>query len=257
MKKLLLILASVMCLALLAGCGAGKNDESASQKVLKVGLDPNFPPFEYYQQSTDTYTGFDVELMQALANSMGYGKVEFVNTGLKDLVSGLEAGKYDVIASGLSITPERQKRIDFSDPYLNDGFRIAVTPESESGGSLNDLDGKTVAVKNESFALDLVKGYGKAGKIIETASIEEAINKVIDGEADCTVISKSAGSFFITNGYGGKIKFAGADLANDKVALAVQKGNTKLLESLNTALADYRKTQTFDQLKKTYFGDNM
>lgn len=112
---------------------------------------------------------------------------------------------------------------------------------------------KLLLILASVMCLALLAGCG-AGKIIETASIEEAINKVIEGEADCTVISKSAGSFFITNGYGGKIKFAGADLANDKVALAVQKGNTKLLESLNTALADYRKTQTFDQMKKRILG---
>lgn len=254
MKKLFVILASVLCLAVMAGCGSG-GGQAKNDKVLKVGMDANFPPFEYYQKGTDVYTGFDVELMQCVAQAMGYGKAEFVNTGLKDLVAGLNAGKYDVIASGFSITPERAQQVDFSEPYLNDGFRVAVAAGSNISGGIDVLAGRRVAVKNNSFALNMVNEFGGAGQVIETGSIEEAINKVIDGEADCAVISKSAGAFFIANGYGDKIKFAGSDLAADDVALAVKKGNTEFLNTLNTALREYRKSQTFDQLKKTYFGN--
>lgn len=254
MKRFLVVLASVLCLALMADCGGGA-EQAKNDKVLKVGMDANFPPFEYYQKGTDVYTGFDVELMQGVAHEMGYGKVEFVNTGLKDLVAGLNEGKYNVIASGFSVTPEREQQVDFSEPYLNDGFRVAIPAGSNISGGIEVLAGRRVAVKNNSFALNMVNEFGGAGQIIETASIEEAINKVIDGEADCTVISKSAGAFFIANGYGDKIKFAGSDLAGDKVALAVKKGNTEFLNTLNGSLREFRKSQSFDQLKKTYFGE--
>ncbi len=223
--------------------------------MLKIGLDANFPPFEYYQESTKAYTGFDVELMNGVAANMGYDKVEFVNTGLKDLVQGLQDKKYDVIASGFSITPVRQQDVDFSEPYLNDGFRVAVPAGSNIHGGIEVLEDRRVAVKNESFALDMVNDFGKAGKVIETKSIEEAINKVLDGEADCCVISRSAGSFFIANGYGDKIKFASDDLKTDSVAAAVRKGDKELLNSLNEGLRTFKKSQEFDQLKKTYFGE--
>ena len=88
-----------------------------------------------------------------------------------------------------------------------------------------------------------------------TPSIEEAMAKVIGGEADCAVISKSAGSFFIANGYADKIKFASGDLKTDNVALAVRKGDKEFLSKLNEGLRNFRKSQEFDRLKKTYFGE--
>lgn len=117
------------------------------------------------------------------------------------------------------------------------------------------LEGRRVAVKDNSFALDMVNEYGKASQVITTESIEAAMNKVIDGEADCCIISKSAGNFFINNGYGDKIKFASDDLKTDSVAAAVRKGDKELLNSLNEGLRNFRKSQEFDRLKKTYFGD--
>ena len=101
----------------------------------------------------------------------------------------------------------------------------------------------------------MVSDFGGAAKVIETPSIEEAMAKVIDGEADCAVISKSAGSFFIANGYANKIKFASGDLKTDNVALAVRKGDKEFLSKLNEGLRNFRKSQEFDRLKKTYFGE--
>lgn len=101
----------------------------------------------------------------------------------------------------------------------------------------------------------MVNDFGGAAKVIETPSIEEAMAKVIGGEADCAVISKSAGSFFIANGYADKIKFASDDLKTDNVALAVRKGDKEFLSKLNEGLRNFRKSQEFDRLKKTYFGE--
>lgn len=256
MKKILMFLMAVVCMAVVAGCGGGDKAPSAqAEKVLKVGLDANFPPFEYYQEGTKAFTGFDVELMNGVAANMGYSKVEFVPTGLSNLIKGLNDKKYDVVVSGFSITPERQNQVDFSEPYLHDGFRVAVPAGSNIKGGIEVLEGRRVAVKENSFALDMVNDYGKASQVITTESIEAAMNKVIDGEADCCIISKSAGNFFIANGYADKIKFASDDLKNDSVAAAVRKGDTELLNSLNEGLRNFRKSQDFDRLKKTYFGD--
>ena len=256
MKKLLMLLMAAACIGLLAGCGGTEQAPAAqNEKVLKVGLDVNFPPFEYYQEKTNAYTGFDVELMEGVAKNMGYDKVEFVPNALGGLIQGLNDKKYDVIVSGFSITPERQNQVDFSEPYLSDGFRVAVPAGSNIKGGVEVLEARRVAVKNNSFALDMVNDYGKASQVITTESIEEAMNKVIDGEADCCIISKSAGNFFINNGYGDKIKFATDDLKNDNVAAAVRKGDDKLLQTLNEGLRNFRKSQEFDLLKKTYFGD--
>lgn len=236
MKKLLLVVMSLMCMLLIAACAGQKETGEEGSRVLKVGLDANFPPFEYYQKGTDNFTGFDVELMRGVAANMGYSGVEFVNTGLNNLINGLNGKRYDVIASGFSVTPERQQAVDFSESYLNDGFRIAVAAGNDfTADNISALKDKVVAVKHNSFALAMVNDFG--------------------GEADCAVISKSAGSFFIANGYADKIKFASGDLKTDNVALAVRKGDKEFLNKLNEGLRNFRKSQEFDRLKKTYFGE--
>lgn len=139
---------------------------------------------------------------------------------------------------------------------MNDGFRIAVAAGNDfTADNISALKDKVVAVKHNSFALAMVNDFCGAAKVIETPSIEEAMAKVIDGEADCAVISKSAGSFFIANGYADKIKFASGDLKTDNVALAVRKGDKEFLSKLNEGLRNFRKSQEFDRLKKTYFGE--
>ena len=149
-----------------------------------------------------------------------------------------------------------QQAVDFSESYLNDGFRIAVAAGNDfTADNISALKDKVVAVKHNSFALAMVNDFGGAAKVIETPSIEEAMAKVIGGEADCAVISKSAGSFFIANGYADKIKFASGDLKTDNVALAVRKGDKEFLSKLNEGLRNFRKSQEFDRLKKTYFGE--
>lgn len=256
MKKLLLVVMSLVCMLLIAACAGQKEAGEEGSRVLKVGVDANFPPFEYYQKGTDNFTGFDVELMRGVAANMGYSGVEFVNTGLNDLINGLNGKRYDVIASGFSVTPERQQAVDFSESYLNDGFRIAVAAGNDfTADNISALKDKIVAVKHNSFALAMVNNFGGAAKVIETPSIEEAMAKVIGGEADCAVISKSAGSFFIANGYADKIKFASGDLKTDNVALAVRKGDKEFLSKLNEGLRNFRKSQEFERLKKTYFGE--
>ena len=230
MKKLLLVVMSLVCMLLIAACAGQKEAGEESSRVLKVGLDANFPPFEYYQKGTDNFTGFDVELMRGVAANMGYSGVEFVNTGLNDLINGLNGKRY--------------------------GFRIAVAAGNDfTADNISALKDKIVAVKHNSFALAMVNDFGGAAKVIETPSIEEAMAKVIGGEADCAVISKSAGSFFIANSYADKIKFASGDLKTDNVALAVRKGDKEFLSKLNEGLRNFRKSQEFDRLKKTYFGE--
>ena len=75
--------------------------------------------------------------MRGVAENMGYDKVEFVPTALGGLIQGLNDKKYDVIVSGFSITPERQNQVDFSEPYLNDGFRVAVPAGSNIKGGVD------------------------------------------------------------------------------------------------------------------------
>lgn len=256
MKKILMLVFMIAAM-IITGCGGSQSQSDSSGKVLRVGTDANFPPFEYYQTATKTHTGFEVELIQALAQKMGYEKVEFVNAHFNEIFKGLDEKKYDVAIAGFtSDAGDRTSRYGMSDTYLDDGFKIVVKTDSKMGDAAADLEGKTVAVEKDSSALELVKKLtGGRCKTITCGSTEDAIKAVLDGKADCMVASKLAVGFFLANGYGDKARFAGDTvLEADKIAMAVRKDDAEMLKKLNGALAEYKKTSTFDQLRKTYFG---
>ena len=118
MKKLVILMMSVIAAVamLTAGCGGNDKDDKSAEKVLRVGTEPTFAPFEFQKEGSKEYTGFDMDLARAIGKQMGY-KVEIQNMGFDALIPALNAGNIDMVAAGMSITEERQKAINFSDPY--------------------------------------------------------------------------------------------------------------------------------------------
>ncbi|MGB6837579.1 MAG: ABC transporter substrate-binding protein [Dehalococcoidia bacterium] len=114
--------------------------------VLQVGADIAYAPMEFFEEGTENAMGLDIDLARAIAEELGVD-AEFVNTGWDGIIPALEAGRFDVIMSSMTITEERQERIDFI-PYFTAGTGILV----EAGNpqdiqTLADLCGKTVAVQ--------------------------------------------------------------------------------------------------------------
>lgn len=252
MKKLLVLLFTLIMAVAVIGC-SGQQTEKSAQKVLKVGLDANFPPFEFYQESTKAYTGVDVDLMEALAKQMGYNKVEYVNVPFATLLNGLNQKQYDVAMGGLAITEERRKIVTFANPYVKDGFKITIPVGSEMTDDPAGLAGKTVAVEKDSLGAKLAKDYG--ANIVEAEDTEAAIKLVVAGKADCVVSSGLSAEFFIANGYGQQVKLAGErSLLVDEIAMAVRSDDKEMLVNLNGALSELQRSGEYGKIMATYFG---
>lgn len=257
MKKLLVVLFSMFLMVALAGCGGSdtKNANPNKGKALRVGTDVNYPPFEFFQEKTKAYTGFEVDLVQAVAKEMGYDKVEFVNEAFTQMIPGLEANKYDVVIAGMNVTSERQAKIDFSKSYIKDKVKVVAPLKAQIGDDAAALAGKKVAVEegstSEKFAQD-----NKLSYVAVKGSTQLVLDTVLKGEADAALVSELSAKFLMTNqGYAKKVKFTGEKaLVEENIAMGVKKGNSALLEKLNTSLENYRRTTTYAQLKTTYFG---
>lgn len=250
MKKVLMLVMSLMVMVFSVGF-APKADAAG---VLKVATDANFPPFEYYVSRSNVHTGFDIDLMDAVAKEMGYDKVEFVNVDFKNILPGLALKNYDAAIAGLAITPERAKRVEFSEPYAKGGLKVAIPVQAVGASGLDALRGRKVAGEAGSYGLDIAAKAG-AAQVIAAASNEEAIQLVIDRKADCIIAEGLVLSFFITNGYGEQLKFADdATLNSVELGIAVAKGNTALVNKINEALHEVKRSGKYKEIYRLYFG---
>lgn len=257
MKKIVCIILAIICLLAVAGCGGGtKKAEAPGEKVLRVGTSANYPPFEYYQETSKTYIGFDVELMQGLAREAGYSKVEFVDMEFNKLLPSLKDKQVDAVISCLTITDERKGMADFTQPYLvsaNVAVGLSDT-KTRSAGAMKD---KRIAAEAGSIHVKQAKQY--SGTVIECGGAEEALKLVMDKKADFAIVDNHTAGFFITNFYNGKLTVM-AELPGDKdkgIGIAVAKGNKELADRLNEGLRKYREDAAYYQMKNTYFGKLM
>jgi len=114
-------------------------------KVLRVGTNADFAPFEFQDVSGKEYQGFDMDLIRAIAKEMGY-QADIQNINFDGLIPAMESGNLDVIISGMSINDERKQKVDFSEPYYKSGLTIVVKKDNTAINKFNDLAGKKVAV---------------------------------------------------------------------------------------------------------------
>ena len=196
MKKIVaLALASTLVMTLFTGCGEAKNTqgtknetEKGEQKVIKVGLEPSYPPFEYYEEDGTTLTGIDHDLAVEIGKKLGC-KIEFVATSWEGIFAGLDKGDYDVIMSAVTITPDRVASYSFSTPYIKN-FQCLVTlaDAKVQPKNLDELSGLEVGFQEESTSDTYLTDYinskklkctpRKYAKIIDTFS--DLKNKRLD-----------------------------------------------------------------------------
>ncbi len=118
----------------------------AAKPVLKVGTSADFPPFEFQDEKTGAYLGFDLDLIRAIGDAIGMD-VQIVNTAWDGLIPGLITGNYDCIVSAMTITDERLKAVNFSDPYFSAGQVVVTMAKDTKISSIADLEGKKISVQ--------------------------------------------------------------------------------------------------------------
>ena len=118
---------------------------NAEEKTYTIGTDITFAPFEFQDVNGD-FVGIDMDLLEAIAKDQGFN-YEVKPLGFNAAVQALESKQVDAVIAGMSITEERAKKFDFSDPYFDSGVIMAVDEDNESVSSYEDLKGERVAVK--------------------------------------------------------------------------------------------------------------
>lgn len=254
MKKLLvfLMMAMMACSLLVAGCG-GSDDKKAAEgeKVLRVGTEPAFAPFEFPKEGSKELTGFDIELVQALGKQLGY-KVQIEGMGFDALIPALQAGNIDVAIAGMTITDERKKVVDFTESYYTSGLMIMVRKDS-TVKSIDDLKGKTIACQIGTTGENKSRTV-EGAKVKAFNTQDEAALELKNGGADAVIGDAPVIEYYMTKAGKDFAMTVGEKMEAEPYGMAVKK-DSKLAGDLNKALAELKKSGEYDKLYTKWFGE--
>jgi len=241
------LVAALLAVVLLAGV-------AGAQGVLRVGSDVAYPPFEYVDEETGEFIGFDMDLIREVGRRLGM-QVEIINTAWEGILPGLLAGHYDVVISAMTITDERAQVVDFSDPYFATGQVIVVRADDTSVNEPADLVGKVVAVQigtTGQFAAERIEGVAR---IDHYPTMPEAFLALRLGRADAAVADELV-ALEEARANPGVLKVVGKPFTVEYYGIAMRKGQDQLLRAINRALAQIKADGTYDELYEKWFGDN-
>ncbi|MGM9580309.1 MAG: basic amino acid ABC transporter substrate-binding protein [Anaerovibrio sp.] len=252
-KLLVLCMAALMAMAaLVAGCG-GEQKAAESEKVLKVGLTADAAPFEFQDENGKEYQGFDIDLIRAIGEEMGY-KVEINNLNVPGLIPALEAGNIDVIISALTITDERKQKINFSDPYYKSGLSIAVAKDNESIKKFEDLKGKKVGVQiSTTSATEVKKIDGVDAREFDSSA--DVFMELRAKGVDAIVNDRPVIDYYIMTSGETNVKVLPDLLTSEDYGIAVAKKNEELLKGINAALKKLHENGKYDEIFIKWFGN--
>ncbi|RLQ97334.1 amino acid ABC transporter substrate-binding protein [Falsibacillus albus] len=258
--KLFLVLA-LSAIFMLAGCGSkdqsAKNgslyDKIKKDGVLTIGTEGTYAPFTFHDKS-GKLTGFDVELAREVAKRLGV-KAEFKETQWDSMFGGLNSKRFDMIANEVGIRPDRQKKYDFSDPYIKSAAVLVTAKDNDKVKSFDDMKGLTAAQSLTSNYRDIAEKNG--AKIMGVEGLSQSIKLIEQGRADVTVNDKLSILDYLNNKKNANIKIAATAKDAASSAFMFRKGNDKLVKEVNKALKDMKEDGTYLKISKKWFGEDV
>ncbi|HEU4706900.1 MAG TPA: basic amino acid ABC transporter substrate-binding protein [Solirubrobacterales bacterium] len=248
----LLLLAAASVVALGCGGGGGETTGGGSSsegggEPLSVGSDIPYPPFE--QGKPGSYTGFDVELMEAIAEKIGR-KAEFHDTSFETIFRDVAQGKFEAVISAATITEEREKAVDFSNPYYLSEQALLVE-EGSPFKELKELEGKTVGAQQGTTGQELAKEEIGGAEIRAYPEGPDAINALKAGTVEAVVIDAPVAEDAVEKS--GGLEIAEKIPTEEDYGIAVAQGDTELLEEINKGLKEVEEDGTYKKIYEKWF----
>ncbi|MBG6218538.1 cystine transport system substrate-binding protein [Arthrobacter sp. CAN_A6] len=222
--------------------------------VLTVGTEGTYKPFSFHEDGTGELTGYDVEVITAVAEKLGV-EAEFEETQWDAIFAGLEAGRFDAVANQVSITDERQEAYDFSDPYTVSNGVIVTSADNGEITSFEDLEGKTTAQSLTSNWYELAQESGANVESVEGWA--QSITLLQQGRVDATINDELTYLDYQKTSNDTSIKVAAETEEQSLSAVAFRKGSTELVDAVNTALGELRADGTLAEISEEYFGTDV
>ena len=246
MKKLTAVLLTVGVAASMALAGCGSKKESLDEKdTLVMATNAEFPPYEYYDGNT--IIGIDAEIAQAICDELGKELV-IEDMAFESIIPAVTSGKADFGAAGMTITPEREKNVLFTDTYAQ-ASQVVIVKEGSDIKTPDDVAGKKVGVQlgttGDIYASDLedttVERYNKGF---------EAVQSLLTDKIDCGIIDQEPAKVFVEQNEG--LVILEEHFTDEEYAIAVAKDNEELQEAINGALASLKESGKLDGIINKY-----
>mgnify|MGYP000862983098 FL=1 len=242
MKKVVLCLLTVLMLS-----------SSAWAKKIVIAQDATWPPMEFMNENKEI-VGFDSDYMKAAAKEAGY-EVELRNVAWDGIFAGLDAGQYDAVCSSVTITDERKKAMDFSEPYFK-VRQALVVPKESAAKTLEDMKGKTIGGQIGTtgyFVTKKVEGVNAKSYDEIGLAMEDLFNGRIDGVVcDDPVAAQYA---LQKAEYAAKLKIAAVlDTGDEYYGVAVKKGNKEVLDLINKGIAEVQSKGLDKEMRAKWMG---
>lgn len=251
MRFCMIILSLVSSLFLLAGCGSPAEKEND----IKVGTNAEFPPFEKLE-GNGKITGFDAEILSAVAEAENLS-LDFQHVGWDVMLNGVARGRLDAGISAITITKERQKIYDFTEPYF-EAKQVILVPSASQVKTLKDLEGKKIGVQSSTTGEQVVqKAFGNTYPGLKRYDvISSAVEDLKLGRIDAVVVDEAVNAEYLKKL--GKSQFKTVQdpsMPSESYGMIVKKGNRELLNQLNAGLKKIKQNGTYDKIYAKYFGD--
>lgn len=239
----------LVVLATVAGCTGGKGD------VLRVGTEASFPPFETTDDD-ENIVGFDIDLVAAIAEDNGW-EIEVVNLSFDSLVESLATDKLDIIVAAMTIREDRAERVLFSDPYFDAYQSIVVREDDTRNITMDNIveQGLTIAVQMGTTGADEALAIYDADidhqNVIQYKRVNEAFMEMKSGRVDLVIIDKPVADSYIA--HLGGMKILGDPFTSEQYGIAVQHGETDMINKINASLQKLMDNGEYDKIFAKWF----
>jgi polar amino acid transport system substrate-binding protein len=264
MRSRLLVLLAALALVLTAGfavgCGGDDDDDDGGNGggggedlgliqdgQLLVGTDTPFPPFEIGQPPD--ITGYDIEVMNGIAENLGL-EVTYQDTSFDTIFRDVANGQFDTAAAASTITPERQQKVNFTDPYY-EAQQALLVPEDSDIASVADLGGTIVGAQDGTTGETYANDETDASEVRGFPEGPDAVAALTTGQVDAVIIDQPVAVDAVEKQ--GGVEIVEEIATNELYGFAVALDNTALLDAMNGALQDLKDDGTIEDLYQQYF----
>ena len=244
-KLLTMTLAAVMATCTLAACGG-----SSKGDALTFGTNAEFPPFEYVTSNgaIGEYDGIDMAIAKQIAEDNGMTAV-VENMEVDSLLVALQNGQIDAVIAGMTATDERRETVDFSTPYYT-ATQVMIVKEDSDIISAADMADKKICVIQGYTGEVCVQDMGYTYEAFKKGT--EAVMELTNGKCDVVVIDSATAQKYVSDNEGLKIVEDPSAFESEEYAIAVQKGNTELLDKINKTIEKMLADGTINELAVKY-----